>query len=290
MTTLLKTKTGQYVVDGSQMDVIPGFLLTDYPNNRITVPLNDSVGPYTMTVSKEGPVVLTNLAAERTGTARVMLRIQDGSSPMGVPLMNAACHIDTVFGDNEKPFALPEGFFLQEGHALEVLDISDLSGESNIVALNAGFKRLRSPVPDPTGKLARENLLRRQYVSSPYFYTISGGSKVLTALQSADDDITIDSGHNFEIISIQFVSTGNFKINIFNQATGDSLICGPDGKSFELPHTLVCGTAKFPRKLNEPFMVGAGQNLTVSLTDTSNAENTIFVTLAGIVYRTGEER
>ena len=281
-------KTGAVILDAATLDRIPYYLLTNPPNNSVTVSANQQAGPIILAVSKDGPCEVESLIAQRTGIASVGHVIQDGN-PQGLPLMNNPCHIDTIFGSGQQPLALPEALFLPEGHALSAF-ISDLSAASNVVRLGADTSRLRKPVLDPSGALARLAVMRRQYISIPYFYTFDTGSIELTASTAGSGNMSIAADHNFEIHAIAAVSTGTFSISIVNQSTGDSLITAPSGQNYEVPNALICGSNTFPFKLHEPWMIGAGQKIVVSMTDTSAATNTVYLTLIGKAYRTGEVR
>ncbi len=295
--TLYKNKrTGQCVVDRAATYNVPFQLLTDQPNNAIAITANLQAGPYVMTVSKEGPLVVKKLSAQWTAgsgsptinNALVRMMIQDGSGP-GQMLMNAPCHINTIFGSGLQPYYLPQGLFLDENHAIEVY-MSDLSGSTNTIRLNAGCSRARKPVMDLSGKMARERLLRRQYVSMPFFMTLDTSFVALTSGGTGNGIFSIPADFSFELHQISYISSGIFNVDIFNQATGEALVNAPNGVHYEVPNTLLLGSGSFPFRLHEPWLIGPGQKLIASLTDTSAGDNTVYITLAGVLFRTGGQR
>ena len=278
-------------MDAAMFDRIPFNLLTNVPNNAVSVTALRQAGPIIMSVSKDGPMAISKLSCQRSGTAKVELILQDGSGP-GIPLMNSPCHIDAILGSGQKPYILPQPLFLDENHVLNAF-FSDLSGETNTIRINAGGARFLKDLQDPDGKLARERMLRRQYVSMPYFYTTYNGPVVLAAPAASAGNGIFEIAANawFEIHQISYVATSPlFNIDLYNQATGESLINAPGGQHYKIPARLMLGDNNFPFKLHEPWMIGPGQKLIAEMTNDSGAENTVHLVLGGIWYRTGDLR
>lgn len=293
--TLYKNKrSGAALVDKGMLDVVPFQFLTDVPNNAPAVGALSEVGPYVMTVSREGPVVLKQLSMQSTAydsplsNALIRMKFQDGSGP-GVMLMNAPVLMNTIFGNGQKPYHLPKGLFLEENHSIEVY-YYNLSVSSNTIRINGGCKRLRKPVPDPSGALQRQRMQRRQYVELPYFLTFDTSFVTLTGSSTGTGTFSIPNDFAFEVHQLSFASTGIFNVDIYNQSTGESLILAPNGAHYQVPNTLLLGDGEFPVRLHEPWMIGPGQKLVCDMTDTSTSTNTVYITLGGVLYRTGVQR
>ena len=109
--TLIQDPSGRILgVDPRVISRIPYALLTNQPNNFVAIPANSS-SPFTsITVSGEGPCEIASFAHEKTGACRVSMQIQDGSTQRG--LMNRAVHIDTIFGNGQQPYWLPETLYI----------------------------------------------------------------------------------------------------------------------------------------------------------------------------------
>jgi len=285
--TLYRLKSGQIVANKRMLNVQPFDLLTDLPNNNISVSALGQTGPIAATVGRDGPIEISQFSAQRSEAMQILLEIQDGSATR--KLMNAACHIDTIFGSGTQPYYLPEALWLDEGHVINCY-AANLADSTNNVRLNfRGLKRTHT-VADPDGSLARQRISRREFISMPYFYTFATGGVTLAGGATSSQEIPISAEGYFLVQQITSVQTGDFTLNIINQATNDSIINAPGAVSYEIPHSLLCGTANFAFKLHEPWLIGPGQKIVVNLTNTELFVNTIYLTLGGIFIRQGPDR
>jgi len=206
------------------------------------------------------------------------LAIEDGTSQR--PLMNQACHIDTVFGDGQRPYILPETLIVDELRAV-MSQFVDISGSANTIRPALHSARYMQLQYDPRLIKMRERMEQRQYISLPYFYTFDDGKIVLTSGSSDTGMITIANDHHFEIHTIQVASTGVFSLNIVDVSQKESIIDAPGSDDYQVYSNLICGTAQWPFKFHEPRMIFAGQKLLVYVTDLSGSANTIYLTLGG---------
>jgi hypothetical protein len=279
-------------VNLKRINEMPYFLCTNVPRNVAVVTANQSSPPIPMSVSGEGPAMVHGLSAHRfptapavypnvTSIARVFLQIQDGGQMRG--LMNAACHIDTIFGNylsGNKSYPLPEALYIDETRALHAI-ITDISGVQNNVRLVAETQRMLTRIPDHNLTRARDRMEKRQYLSMPYFYALDNAFTVLAGGGTNTESITISRDHHFELFQITAVSTGEFSMNIINQTVGESLIDAPQGTNYALSSRLLTGSASFPFRFHEPRFLELGSKLIVTLTDLSGAPNTVYLTLGG---------
>lgn len=265
----------------------PYFLLTNSPNNSAAILANQSTPMRVCTVSGEGPAQIVSLAHEKTGVALVFLQIQDGQNQRG--LMNSSVHIDTIMGTGRQPYPLPEALYIDDLRSLQVT-FTDISGAGNAVRMMALCSRFQTQQVDPTLARIRKRMAARQYLSTPYWYTLDGGGigggVAVGAGATVQDTVTIGQDHHFQLFQMSAVSTGLFDINIVDIARGESLISAPQDVNYAIGSELILGTANFPFKFHEPRLFQTGQKLLVTLTDRSGAPNTIFLTLGGRMVAT----
>ena len=254
----------------------PFFLMTNPPNNVISMSANASAPTATMRVSGEGPIQLTRMGIKRTGACKVMFQIQDGQDIQA--LMNAPVHCDAIFGSGGELYPLPEALYLDENRAVAVV-LTDISGAPNSATLAAIGAKYRQLQNDQSLNRIKERLQTK--LSAPYFYTFDNSKVTLAANESTQVEISIAQDHHFLIHQLSYVSTGTFAIDIVDVAKGESIINAPSGTHFQVPNQLLCGSGKYPFRLNEPVMVFAEQKLLVSLTDTSGSSNDVYLALGG---------
>lgn len=261
-------------------------LVPTAPQNAIVVPANQASPFFVMSVSGQGPAAVYAMAAQRTAACLVFLQVQDG--PQIRALMNAACHIDAIFGNygvGARPYYLPEALMLDENRAV-LCSVTDISGATNTVQLNLETMRLLTREYDHTLSKIRNRMENRQYLTLPYFYTLDNGFSTLAALVGATnlETITIGQDHHFEIFQITAVASqgpDSFKLNIVNADTGEPLIDAPLGTSQNLSSGLIVGNASFPVRFHEPRFVELRSKLVVTLENKVAAVNVIRLVLGG---------
>lgn len=280
--TLFSKKNGAVIgVNNKRRYETSFFLNTNPPNNDVTVPINASSVAVAMRASAEGPMQVTQLGAVRDathGAVLVRLSTRDGSDSSLI--MNSPCHIDTIFGSGGLMYHLPEGLYVDENRALtaQFTDLTAAGTLTRITAVGAKYAQLRQ---DPTMERIKQRLQSSQFLSTPWFYTLENGSVTLAGLAASTQEIEIANQHNFEIHQMSFVSDGPFNLNIIDQTKGESIINGPSGSNFGIPHLLLCGDGSYPYRFHEPVMVFGGQRLLVNIQNTSQSSNRIFLTLGG---------
>lgn len=266
-------------VDKRKLDEFPFLLTTDPPNQNPTIVARQASDILTARVSAQGPLEIAALSAKRTGTMLVLLQIKDGKTPFS--LMNGPLHIDAIIGSNTLPYRLAEAIYLDERRSLDVR-YTDISTSTNACRLIAHGAKYISAKYDPRLQLIRKRLATREFISIPFWYGFDTGPVTLTALGTSQQTISIAADHHFELFKISAVSTsGLYNLNIVDVSTGKSIIDGPGNSSYEVSAGLWVGDNQFPFVLPEPVLFEAGTKLLVSLTDRSNASNTIHLALHG---------
>jgi hypothetical protein len=270
-------------VSNVSLKQIPYWLMTDSPNNIITVTPNGQVGPIAMTVSRDGPGEVVNFSVQHTpsrgvATAQVLFEIDDGSNILA--LSNAPLHIDTVCGDGTRPYILPNAINVSELRKLRVT-LTDLSGLSNDIRILGQCFRPMIPEKDYDLKKSRAREASKDIILGCYFYTTNGGPITVGAGVSEEIAIDIDQTRHFKLMQMSAVSTGSFTMDIMNGQTGESLIDAPSGQHYQIANNLLFGNGYFPFKFQGGRMFERGQKILLKVTDTSGSRNDIYVTLAG---------
>lgn len=270
----------------------PVFLGTNPPTNDVTVPAGAASTETLLRVSGEGPVQITQLGALRNNTdhqaVTVQLFTRDGSQ--SILCMNAPIHIDTMFGPGGLMYPLPEGLYLDETRAASVI-FTDLTGYGTLARIvGVGAKYTQLQADQSLGRI-KQRLKDSQSLTIPYWYTLNDGPETVAPLATAQFIIEIFGDHNFDIHQFSAVSNGTFNINIQRMVNGESIINAPRGTNnlgagsavtYPIPSVMLMGNNSYPYRLNEPALVFAGEQLLVTLVDTSGASNTIYLTIGGV--------
>ena len=282
-TTLDRPNGAVAAVDGRKLYEYPFFLTPTNPNVAITVPAGQATDVLQAPVSGEGPAQIETLSYQRTGACQVRLGVQDGELMRYIS--NRFIHADTIFGNGQRAFSLPEALFVDETRSLAMI-WSDLSGETNTVRPIFGTARYTKPETDPILEKVRSRMDFRQYMSAPYFYTLDAQVATIGAGQTAQGTITVGTDHNFEVLKITGLSTGRYTFQITDINTGEPFFDGFGGGGIQVENTLVVGTPGFPYTLKEKRFWSAGTKLLVEVTDISGAPNAVFLTLSGRMIAT----
>lgn len=116
----------------------------------------------------------------------------------------------------------------------------------------------------------------------PIWYIL--GPIALTANQTLQSSIQIQTTADFEWVFTMAVFTGALNISCFDGSTG-RLITQPqanvNANQGVLPIQLFAGTGQLPFPLLEPYVVARAASLQFTLTDTSGAANSLTLALQG---------
>lgn len=109
---------------------------------------------------------------------------------------------------------------------------------------------------------------------------------VLTALQSLPFTIQIQQKADFEWVNRIASSTGRFRVSIQDGATGRNLITNNPPPGIAVPPNSVndqnyFGTAQLPNPLLQPYVFARSTSINITITDISNAGNTIQIVFDG---------
>jgi hypothetical protein len=265
-------------VNPKRLQELPYFLLTNRPNNAVTVAANQASPMQVMSVSGEGPAQIVSFSHEKTQDVRVLMQLQNGNAISS--LMNGAVHIDTIMGNAGQPYYLSEALYIDELRSLQIT-YTDISGLGSSVRSVAFAQRYLTQTADPTLKKVKTRMKQRQYLSMPFWYTLDQGPVTLTAGETREVTITMGQDHHFEIFSLSRVATGRFNIAVVDQSTGESLISAPQDQHYPIGDEILFGTGNFPFRYHEPRMIQVGQRLLVTLVNRAGVDNTIHLTMGG---------
>lgn len=285
--TLITFPDGRVVVNRESLFHQPFHLLTNQPNNSVSITANMQSGPMPLTINNRGPMLVHKMGCERTGTATVQFRLADGTGSQY--LMNTPIHIDSFVGNGQQPYWFPAPLYIMEGGML-FAELIDLSGASNAVRIDLMGQQFLRPQSDSKGAIQRDKLGRRQYVESPFWYGFDTGPVTLAGSGTGQGLITVTSEFHFLITEISIVSTGRFTLDIVEESLGESLIGAPQSRHYQIQDPLICGSNNFPYRLVEPWFIRSGSKLIVDMTDLSTETNIVWLTLGGIALRPSDAR
>lgn len=111
-------------------------------------------------------------------------------------------------------------------------------------------------------------------------------SAVLTSLQTLSFTIQIQQKADFEWVNRIKKSTGTFRVQIQDAATGRNLITNNPPAGVAVPANsadadVYFGSAQLPNPLLQPYVFARASAIVVTLTDTSAAGNTIEINFDG---------
>lgn len=295
--TLINASNGEVLgVNPKRLAEFPYMLLTNQPRNAVTVPAQQGSPPLTMSLSGEGPAEMLAIGRQNIidganvvdSAMRAFFQIQDGQTQRG--LMNGAVHLNTISGQNGLPYRMPEALYMDELRSVIATFTNLNTTLANEVRPLIHGRRFVAQQVDVDLSRIRARMDRRQYLSSPYWYTLDGGPVTINAGATSQQAITVGQDHHFEIHTFSAVvqeavgdgaGTFNWTINIIDMAKGESLIDAPQSTSRQIDGNLIFGTGTFPMKVDFPILVLRGVRLLLTITNNHINPLTFHLTLGG---------
>lgn len=262
-------------INRERLALRPFWLVTDRPNNSITLTPQQSSTIRLLSTNLDGPIDISSLAIQSTSTLLVHMKLfyADGRT---LSLSGSPLHSSTVFGTGAQPYKLPEALRVNQLQKLAVW-LTNLSTENNTVRLCVFGRQSQKNIISP--KLSR--LQRQGNVTIPYFLTLDAGKVVLTALQTQEVAMTVPPMIDFQLFQISGTSTGTYAVNFLDADTGEPLISAPADKTYPIANNLIVGSNIYPFRLQVPRLFKRGQRIIARITDTSNAGNTVYLAAGG---------
>ncbi len=258
--------------------ITPNFLGVNAPNNSFTVPANGVSDILTVGVNGGGPVQVSGMSASSTAEALVMMWINDGNRQ--VDMFNQDLHIGAVFGDNLRPYRLPETLMVDELRRIKI-KATNISADDNTFHFCFRTAKNDNIVQDPEGQLCSKRLDNKQRITYPFLYGIDGGAVTLTASGVSENTVTIYEDWHFWLRQLSYFSTGDFLIDVIDSNTGESILNSRGDVHYPNRNTLWVGSNIFPFRLHYPRLYRAGQKLKVRLTDISGDINVVHLAFGG---------
>lgn len=191
-----------------------------------------------------------------------------------VSLTGRPCHVETVIGNGQRPFVLPESLLVDKRQPI-IVRFYDLSGVAdNSVRFQVHGQRMYSEqIRDAKLDSYVERRHRRNRHMSMYLCPLDTDPTVGANL-TGDYYYTNDYGIYFEVRKIMYQSTGAFKFMVFDEKN--------NGMSTGWVHsTGAIGVAQYPFIFYGPWLIVPGGKVTFRIEDLSGAPNTVKLTLAG---------
>lgn len=194
-------------------------------------------------------------------------------------LMNGPVHVRCFSGVGQTPAVFPEPIWLDSSDTIEAQFASVAAGPYNTRLYFVG-KTYYAWAPelqvDAYGRDRLHSLIRRwqrrkQYVL-PYWLVPETNPIVLLASGTAQTLLRADDDSQLEMFALMAVSTGPFSYSLEDPQTGASLMNGM------VTQVNGVGTANFPAILGVPWLIPGGHRLKLTVTDTSAAPNTVWLT------------
>jgi hypothetical protein len=116
----------------------------------------------------------------------------------------------------------------------------------------------------------------------PIWYIV--GPVALTALQTVNSTLQIQTTADFEWIFTMSSQTGTWNVTLTDGSVGRLITqpqAGINTNQGVLPNTLFAGTAQLPFPLVEPYIIARSSSLIFNITDTSDAGNSVTIALFG---------
>ena len=268
-------QSGEYLFDNLVFAVKPYYLTPDNANlnsadpEQIEMAASSASAQVVVQSIEEGGVEIHSLSCERTGAC--LAEIIDETRRHKIT--GRPCHVDTIFGDGQEQFMLPESLFLGRKDPM-LVRFTDLTGAPNdIRPVFHGQRIITDRARDPkVDAYMLERQIRSRYML-PYLCPLDE-NPALQANAEGEYYFTEDSRGHFEVRKLTYKSTGDFKFKIIDE-TGQSLTSNWVHCSAGL------GTAHEPFVLAGPWVIKSDGIVKFIIKDLSGSANTIYLTLSG---------
>lgn len=288
---------GKIVVNPLKKWVRPYALVTDPAS--ITIEAGGVSDPVPMVIDGKGHFEIFDAFYGSSSSSGFTVSLFDADSfgPHARPIMmNREIHVATIAAgagvtlpisgafssasSAGRPYRWPETFWMDVSHekrgAMIVAVFHNLDPvNSNTIRFSLHGRRWYFVQGEYEIMERMEQIFRGRPRTSPYFWTTDENVQ-LTALQGpVDFQIRMGDEAWPELHKTSVVSTGAFNILLKETDSGSQLM------DQAIDSRLVFGSGEFPLILPESSIFEPNMKLTASLTDTSNEENQIWMTLAG---------
>jgi hypothetical protein len=202
-------------------------------------------------------------------------------------LQNKPVPSENVVGTGQRPFRLPEPYLFNVGDAerrliVRVTNLFSVGGVTLRLALYGRRFYHHEAQPDAARYISNqlgEGERAYDYLLVPKEYGNDGTPVTVAALGTSTFTFRADSDADTDIHKMMVSAQGAFTFTLRELATNRVLSNGP------ILGTLGLGTAQFPFYFADTLLLERDKELVMTVTDLSNENNRIAVTLAGRVLR-----
>lgn len=192
----------------------------------------------------------------------------------GRKLMNAPCHVRTLFGTGRLPGVLHEPLIMPARDILTTIFTKISGGTVNVRPYCNGVVYGTGDGSSPLVKDQMRRLAERFQHFFPRWITFDNGAPSIVA-NSTNNPFDIRIGENTELFTMTAVATGDFALSIEEVDTGTTLMNG------KISQGNAIGDARYPTVFEFPYLIPAGTRLRLLIDDLSGSTNTIYLTFAG---------
>lgn len=209
---------------------------------------------------------------------------------VGYNLMNRPCHWATVIGGNLQPYSFPTTLFLPGSQSIQYT-FQDFSGAPVTVQLAMEgrafyWQKFEQGVARKEVDQLLHGLNRRRWF--PYWLTTDRDVNLNQILTEQTFTMSIPRGGDFEAWKIAAISDAAFQWTIVDQFSGQfwhNRTVAPNG----VDNRVSLGSNLFAMELNEPTLVGAGTQISISIRALAlvGGQNRIWFTIGGRLITEG---
>jgi hypothetical protein len=198
-------------------------------------------------------------------------------------LQNRPIHNQCCVGVAGRPFKLPDPYFFNVGQSSRELTvrIRNLSANANNIRLALYGRRFYHHEAPPDIALEMVRKFERNERAFSYFLlpkeeTNAGVITPVAALGNTTFTFESDDSADTLLTKLMHYSTGTFNCLIRERSTNRTLM------NLNVHSNMQWGNAEFPGFFSDTYLLERLRQLIVTVTDLSNAENTIYLAMAGV--------
>lgn len=219
VSTFLRNKQGQIYVNPAKNWVQPFELTVVQPNQVISVPAGQRVGPFPLTAQYDGPIEVFYVKAvvydandvEQTTYDIDFLLEHPGKR---IQFSNAFIPLIACAGDGGRPYVLPETIFIPPVQSLNVTLVNnDANATRKVELVLGGIKFYPNQAPGPIRKEVWEYIERRERTYT--YWQTTDEVAVLTAGQTDQQSfMTVPDNADLEVFKLTSRSDAAFRCRV----------------------------------------------------------------------------
>ena len=240
---------------------------------QIVMAANAASAPIGMRITHEGPFEGGYLMYDRDSVDSGACLIDLTDTHRRHRITARPCHVDTIMGDGTRPSIIPESIWIERRQNIQ-FQATDLTGAPNAIRPYIAGQRffLEQARDEHLDAYSFGRSFRARYML-PYFAPTDKDIEMV-----GDDTLewqfTQDGRGHFEVMKINYVSTGDFRFKIRDEV-------GTELTQNWVHNTAGLGTARDPFMTYGSWFITASGIVTFTIEDLSGTANKIYLTLLG---------